>query len=164
MSNLSPEAQAQLAKLATDLAHNPKTRKAFTKLVQEIDPSKRFPDVEIDEIRAGVVKEFEERDQRAESARVLAAQENARAALKDNYDDKAIGEIETLMTKHGLSDYSLGARLYAADTKPANPSYEVNDHKWNLPAIKIEDFGNLKQLGRQRAYQAIDDIRSKRVS
>ena len=51
MTNLSPEAQAQLAKLATDLANNPKTRKKFVGLVREIDPSKRFPDVENEEMR-----------------------------------------------------------------------------------------------------------------
>src|SRR5258708_36113 len=62
MTNLSPEAKAQLVKLATDLAHNPKTRKQFVGLVKEIDPTRRFPDVEADEIREEMTREFEKRD------------------------------------------------------------------------------------------------------
>ena len=75
-----------------------------------------------------------------------------------------IGEIEKLMEKKGISDYDDGATLYAAITKPAKPTYEVNDHKWTLPPIEIKDFGNLRQRGRAKAYQAVDDLNRKRVS
>jgi hypothetical protein len=160
---LSPEAQAQLAKLATDLAHNPKTRKKFAGLVQEIDPSRRFPDVEADDMRADMKKEFEKRDQEREAERVKLRLETQKESLRSRYDDSAIAEIEKLMEKKGISDYEDGAILYAAITKPATPTHDVNDHAWSLPKIDIKDFGNLKQRGRAQAYQAIDELNRKRA-
>lgn len=164
MVDLTPEAQAQLAKLMTDLANNPKTRKKVVGLIKEIDPSRRFPDVEAEELEEKMQREFDKRDQLRETERVNRRLEKQKAALSDRYDDKAIGEIESLMQKKGISDYEDGAMLYAAVTKPATPTYEVNDHKWSLPAIEIKDFGNLKQRSLANAYQAIDDLRRKKAS
>ncbi len=164
---LSPEAQAQLAKLAVDLANNPKTRKKFVGLVKEVDPSKRFPDVEADDMREEMRAEFERRDQEREVERVKKRLEKQKNALKDRYDETAIAEIEKLMEKKGISDYEDGAILYAAVTKPANPSYEPKDHAWSMPGIEMKDMKNsaaLKQRGRAQAYQAIDDLNRKRAS
>lgn len=160
---LSPEAQAQLAKLATDLAHNPKTRKKFAGLVREIDPSKRFPDVEADDLREEMTREFEKRDQKRESERALAVQEAQRSALSSRYEEKDIVEIEKLMEKKGISSYEDGAILYAATVKPSTPTYAADDHRWTLPKMEIKDFGNLKQDSRSKAMQAVDDISRNRA-
>lgn len=161
-STLTPEAQAQLAKLATDLANNPKTRKQFVGLVKEIDPSKRFPDVENDELREEFKRELADRDRKAEADRIKQHQENQRNALKERYDDATIAEIEKMMEKKGIGDYEDGAALYSAITKPEKPSYEPQDHAWSLPNIEIKDFDKLKQRSRASAYQAIDDLNRKR--
>lgn len=162
MSNLTPEAQAQLAKLATDLANNPKTRKQFVGLVKEIDPSKRFADVEVDDLREEMKRERELEKQETAKQKMLDKLEAQKTSLKDRYDDAAIGEIEKTMEKLGISDYDVGARIYAAETKPAKPTYEVQDHRWSLPNIEMKDFGNLEQISRAKAYQAIDDIQRAR--
>jgi hypothetical protein len=161
---LAPEVQAQLAKLATDLAHNPKTRKQFTKLVKEIDPTKRFPDIEAEELEEKMQREFEKRDHEAEAKRTQDRLEKQKESLKSRFKDEDISEIEKLMEKHGISDYDVGAKLYAAETKPAEPTYEMQDRAWSLPKIDIKDFGNLKAQARKNAYQAIDDIKRKRAS
>lgn len=157
-NGLTPEAQEQLAQLAQNLAHNPKTRKQFVGLVKEIDPTKRFPDVEADDLREDMKKEFEKRDQAAAAKHALEEQEAQKNGLRSRYDDKAIEEIEKIMEKYGISDYEAGAKIYAADLKPAQPTYEENDHRWKMPGIEQKDFPNLKQISRQRANQAIDDI------
>lgn len=164
MVDLTSEAQAQLAKLMTDLANNPKTRKKVVGLIKEIDPSRRFPDIEAEEMKEQMQREFEKRDQQSEAARVQRRLEKQKAALADRYDEKAIGEIEKLMEKKGLSDYEDGATLYSAFTKAATPSHDINDHKWSMPAIEIKDFANLKQRSRANAYQAIDDLKRKKAS
>ncbi len=164
MADLSPEAQAQLAKLATDLANNPKTRKGFTKLVREIDPSKRFPDVETDEIREEMRKEFETRDADRKKEAALAKIEAQKNGLKSRYDDKAIGEIEALMEKLGISDYDIAARLYASEIAAATPrsgEYVEDDHKWSLPKFDVKDIPNLTQNARANAYKALDEVRRK---
>lgn len=164
MVDLTLEAQAQLAKLMTDLANNPKTRKKVVGLIKEIDPSRRFPDVEAEELEEKMQREFERRDQAREAERVKTRLESQKAGLADRYDEKAIEEIEKLMEKKGISDYEDGAMLYAAVTKPATPTYEAKDHRWSMPAIDIKDFGNLSAIKRQRANQAIDDLRRKKAS
>lgn len=162
LSGLDDQAIKDLASLALALAHDKDTRPIVNAKLKK-DFNKSLPDVEIEDIRASVKKEFEDRDANTQKERTLAKLEAQKEELKSRYEEKDITEIEKLMEKHGLSDYSLGARLYAAETKPANPSYEVNDHKWSMPQFKVEDLGNLRQLSRAKAYQAIDEIRSKRA-
>lgn len=161
---LDAQTQADLAELAVELANKPETRKDFAHLVKKVQPNRRFHDVEVDDIRAEIRKEFEERDQRAAQSLIVKAMEREKAKLADRYDEKAIGEIESLMEKHGLSDYGLAARLYAAETKPANPTPQPDDHRWTLPNIDLKDFNNLKQIGRASAYKAVDEIVAKRNS
>lgn len=163
-AKLSPEAQAQLAELSISLAHNPKTRKAFTKLVQEVDPSKRFPDVEADDLRDTIKNEFEVRDQQAEARRIKAQTENQRADLLESgrYKEEDVKEIEKIMEKHGISDYDVAAKVYSADTKPASPTSDIKSRTWQMPQLKKEDLGNLTQNARDKAYATIDEIRGRR--
>jgi len=155
---LDPAAQAALAELAVELANKPETRKEFARLVQKVQPNRRFPDVEADDLKAEIDRRFEEKEREVEQKRILKAMEREKAKISKNYDEKSIGEIEALMEKHGISDYSLAARLYAAETKPANPTPQPDDHRWTLPNIDLKDFNNLKQIGRSNAYKAIDEI------
>lgn len=164
MTNLSPEAQAQLAKLSMDLANNPKTRKQFVGLVKEIDPSKRFPDVETDALREEFAAARENDKLEREKEKTMARLEAQKGMLKSRYDDAAIGEIEKLMEKLGISDYDVGARIYAAETKAATPTYQANDHRWNLPAVEQKDYANLKQNTRAKAMQVIDELARQRAS
>lgn len=159
---LTPEAQAQLAELTQALAHNPKTRKKFVGLVKEIDPSRRFPDVELDDMREELKRDREAEKLEREAEKTRIRLETQKDSLKSRYDDKAIEEIEKVMEKYGISDYDAGAKLYAADLKPAAPTYEENDHRWKMPGIEMKDFGNLKQISRGKAYQVIDEITKNR--
>lgn len=162
--NLDPAAQAALAELAVEVANNPDTRKEFARLVKKVQPNRRFPDVEVDDMREEIRREFEKKEQEGEQARILRSMERQKSKVSENYDDKAMGEIEALMSKHGLSDYELAARLYAAETKPATPRPQPNDHRWSLPNIELKDFNNLKQIQQSKAYQAVDEIIAKRTT
>ncbi len=162
MSTLTPEAQAQLAKLATDLANNPKTRRQFVGLVKEIDPSKRFPDVESDEMREAIEKKFEERDQAEEMKRVQRKLAKQRAALEGRYGEDDIKEIEKFMEQKGYTDYEDAAIIYGAKIKPATPTYDVKDHTWEMPKIDMKDMGNLPQRRRSSLMSAIDEVQRNR--
>jgi len=161
--NLDPAAQAILAKLAIDLANNPETRKDFARITKKVDPSRRFHDVEADDLEARVNARFEEEKQAREAEKATKKMERAKMKLAERYDEDAIKEIEGLMEKHGLADYELAARLYAADTKAATPHSPQEDYSWKLPNIDVKDFNNLKQISRDRAYQALDDLKRKRA-
>lgn len=160
---LDAAAQADLAQLAVEVANNPGTRKDFARLVKKVQPGRRFPDVEVEDIRAEVRQEFETRDLELQKQKAGRKLERERAEVADQYDEKAMGEIEALMEKHGLSDYKLAARLYAADAKPARPTPGADDHRYTLPNIDIKDFNNLKQISRSKAYQAVDEIVANRT-
>lgn len=165
MSNvqLDPQAQKELADLMVELSHDKDMRPMVNKFLKK-KTGKVMPDVEIEDIRADVRNEFEKRDQDRAKKEALERLENQRSALKSRYDDAAIGDIEKTMEKLGISDYDVAARIYASETKPANPTYTEQDHRWEMPKIDIKDFGNLKQIGRQRAMQALDDIKRNRAS
>lgn len=162
--NLDPAAQAELAKLAIDLANNPDTRKDFARLTKRVQPNRRFPDVEADEAKEMIAAEFEKRDQAEAAKKAERKLERQRDKLKERYEDKDIEEIEKLMEKHGLADYELGSRLYAADTKPAQPTSQPDDHQWKMPNIEVKDFNNLRQISRAKAYSVIDEIARNRKS
>lgn len=161
--NLDPQAQAVLAQLAVDLANNPETRKDFARIAKKVDPKRRFPDVEADEAKELIASEFEKRDQAEAMQKATRKAERARAKVAEKYDDESMKEIESLMEKHGIADYEVAAKLYSADAKPATPTPQAGDYKFTMPNIEVKDFGNLKQIQRDRAYQAIDDIARQRV-
>lgn len=159
---LTPEAQAQLAQLSMDMAHNPKTRRKYVELVREIDPSRRFADVEGDELKESMQAEFAKRDADAERNRILAGQAAARNALTSRYEEKDILEIESVMTKYGLSDYEAGAKLYAADHKPADPRAELRSQTWEMPKMSADDVKNPGKYALNNAYAVIDEIRGRK--
>lgn len=152
-----------LSELTLKIANDPKTRKKFVGIVKEIDPSRRFPDVEQDDLRAEFKASLEADKQEREAEKVKARLEGQKSALRSRYDEKAIDEIEKLMEKKGISDYEDGAILYGATLQAAKPTYEVNDHKWTMPAFDIKTIGN-KADSRAKIYQAIDDINRNRAS
>lgn len=160
---LTPEAQAELAKLAIDLANNPETRKDFARMTKKIDPKRRFPDVEAEDLREEMKREFEERDRKREADRVKAELESQKEALKGQYDEESISRIEKIMEENGLSNYELGARLFAAETKPAIPTPAVSDHRWKLPEVDPKDFDKLSQNTLATAYTVIDELKRKRA-
>lgn len=155
------KALKELSDLTVKMA-NGDTRKEFARIAKKVDPKRRFPDVEAEDLEDRINKKFEEREQQEIAAKAAKKLERAKAKLKESYDDKAIEEIEGIMEKHGIADYEVGAKLYAADTKPATPSSIQQDHRFTLPNIDIKDFGNLRQIQQSRAYQAIDDIKRNR--
>lgn len=159
---LTPEAQAQLAELATTLAHNPETRRQFVNLVRKVDPTKRFADVESDELKESMQAEFAKRDQAAEANRILGAQAAARNALTSRYQEEDITKIDELMAKHGISDYEVGAKLYAADMRPADPRSEVRSQTWEMPKMTAENVQNPGKYALNNAYAVIDEIRGRK--
>lgn len=164
-NNLSPEATDQLAALAQTLAHNPKTRRQFVKLVQEVDPSKRFPDVESDELRESIKSEFAQRDQQAEANRVLQHQQNQRAGLisSGRFKEEDVKAMEKdVMEKHGISDYDIAAKVYSADTRPATPTSEIRSRSWEMPNMTKDNIANLGHHARDTAFKVIDEFKNKR--
>lgn len=157
---LTPEAQASLAELTVAIAQNPETRKQFAGMVKKVKPEYQgsFHDVTNEDMRDEMKAEFRKRDEenlKKDALRQLSEQRNS---LRDRYDDTALGEIEKLMEKHGISDYDLAAKIYAADTKPSMPNPSAGDYSWKMPAIEVKDFNNLKQIRHEKAFQAVDEI------
>lgn len=165
--NLDPEAQKQLAELMVGMSKNPKTRKEFTRLVREVNPSMSFPDVEKEEMRETITSEFAKRDQENETKRVKERLEAQRSSLitSGRFKEEDVGKIEKeVMEKHGISDYEVAAKVYAADMRPASPTPEIKSRVWEMPMASLgkEALGNMDNFARNEAYKAIDDIKKKR--
>lgn len=164
----SQQTLMELGQLALKLAGNPKTRKNFLKDVQAVDPNYRPPaDVQLEEFKAEIKKDQEEREIRAQAARQQNFRSNQRAKLisSGKYTEDQVKEIETaVMKKYGLADYEAAAKLYAADVAPAKPSNREkfrHGQIWefpNLPGL----LQNPEKAASDAAYAIIDELRQGR--
>ena len=175
---IDPNVAQDLARLALDLSHDKKTRKAFAKIVREAKPDSphaaAFADVEVEDKFEAFKSEFEQqRIKDAQDAiveklnrdrqRLLAGSDDGSAP---KYDEDTVKKIEDLMQKKGISDYEDGRILYAAINPPANtkPSNEPTPPgaTWEMPAF-AEYAKDPNKAARNNAYAVIDEFRRRRA-
>jgi len=175
---LDPAVAADLARLANDLAHNPKTRKEFGKLVKAAAPesphAKAFYDVELE----GRFEAFEEK----QAAKELKAQQDAVVARMNQqrqnlltggadgngpkYDEDTVKKIEKFMEENGITNYAHGAVLYANENPPLtppgdDPAPNMHGDRWEIP--EFEKFNKDPDgAARSTAFQVIKEFRQKR--
>lgn len=145
---LSPQQQADLASLAYELGHNPKTRPGLAKLVEQINPdraARSFRDVsqsnELAKLRAEIDDKLDLKGARAAKER----SEQEKEALKTRYTDEQIAEIGKRMEQEGMSSWKSAAVLYAADHPESDPSLrppppsERPGATWEFPTVAGKD-------------------------
>lgn len=166
IDHLSKDVIEELAELSMKLASNAETRKDYLKAVKKIDPAKRFPTHEVDELRAELAetreREKEER-QIEEQRKATEARLNAQrsALVGKGYTDDQLKEVESVMQKYGLADYEAGADLYQA-RKPATAP-DAPTGTWEFPTIAglIE---NPTKAARDEAYRTITELKRGRAA
>ena len=165
-TQLDDFSKTQLAQLAIELANDPETRPMVNKKTKV--RGSPMMDVELADMKAEMRKEFEDRDQKSQQEKIKRQLETQRNGLIDRgYKEEDVSKIETdYMQKHGIGDYDLAAKLYAADQKPADPSYEIQTRTWQMPNFTKEQIMNPKELdrrAREGAYQTLAEMRAKRA-
>lgn len=177
-SNLEPATQEGLAKLALDLAGNPKTRTNFLKLAKEVRPNTPIPEVDTAQMIDERFKSFEdnlakrdaaERDQRLKDD---LARQKADAKTAHGLDDAAFGKMEEMMKKGELpADYKWAAPLFKAQNEPAAPTnYGSSGFQGPLSLeanVKKLDglMENEVEWSQRTAHSMIDDmLKGKRAS
>jgi hypothetical protein len=148
-----------LGKLAIALSRNKDTGRPFRALVKKVDPQRQFPSDEVQDLREQIEADKETRKLEDEQKKVLAEQAAEKTAIARIYTDEQIKEIEALMTKHGLSSYELGAKLYAADLKPAKQKgrEQLTSNTWEFP--KADGlFEDPAKFALKEAGKVIDEI------
>jgi len=153
-----------LANLLTKLTEDPRTRRRVLQAVKELEPNLRFPDQDVQDLREEFEAKLAEDRQKRESETIRARLEADRQRLADRYDDETIRKIETdVMQKHGIADYEVAAKVYAADLPPERPERDDTRHgaTWELPSFD-EYFENPMKTARANAYRTIDELRGKR--
>lgn len=154
------ETLKQFGLLAAKVASNPKTKKAWRRAVQEVNPSASFA-LEADDVDALVNARLEDERLKREQDEVKTRLERQKAELAGRYTPEEIIAIEAVMTKHGLSDYDVAARLYAHDNPgPVTPipTGARQGERWTLPDDKVL-FQDPAQWAKEQAYSVIDQMR-----
>ena len=173
---IDPNVAQDLARLALDLSHDKKTRKAFAKIVREAKPDSphaaAFADVEVEDKFEAFKSEIEqERIKQQQEAIVEKLNRDRQRLLSSEgdgprYDEDTVKKIEELMQKKGISDYEDGRILYAAlNPPPANTKPSENPPPgatWELPEF-AEYSKNPAAAARNRAFAVIDEFRRKRA-
>ena len=166
IDGLSKEAIEDLAELSMKLAANAETRRPFLKSVNKIEPNRRFPSVEVEDLReemkAEREREKEERkveEERRATEQRLAAQRDSLKGPGRGYSDEQIKEIEEVMTKYGLSDYEAGADLWQARRPAEVPQDRTGT--WEFPTIgEAADFvADPVKASRNEAFKVINELR-----
>lgn len=165
IDNLSTDVRDDLAELAMKLAANQDTRKPFLNAVKKVDPNRRFPSQEVEDLREELKADREaekearklERE-REETERRLEAQ---RKGLLRKFSEEQVAEIESVMTKYGISDYEAGADLYQA-RKPAPPPTSPSA-TWEFPTLEglLDDP---TKAARNEAHRVITELKQGRAA
>lgn len=173
---LDPKVAADLASLALSLSHNPKTRKAFGKLVKEAAPdtphAQAFVDVDLEDKFEKFRQEQADEKLKGEQERIVRRMNAARQKLLDGdaegrkYSEDDVKAIEALMQKKGITDYDDGRILYAATLPPVTkPEAELPKYgaTWEMPEGSEAYFKNADGAARNMAHQVITEFMRKRA-
>jgi hypothetical protein len=175
---IDPNVAQDLARLALDLSHDKKTRKAFAKIVREAKPDSphaaAFADVEVEDRFEALKSELEQERIKNQQNQIVERLNTQRQRLLNGsedgsapkYDEDTVKKIEELMQKKGISDYEDGRILYAAMNPPANtkPENRPIEHgsTWEFP--EWATFGkDPVKASRNIAHQVIDEFQRKRA-
>jgi hypothetical protein len=157
---LDARAQQELAELMVDMSHDKEMRPLVNKFLKKKN-GKVLPDVELEEIRAENKREFEKRDIAASAEREKLRLEAQRNALIESgrFSEDDVKKMEKdVMEKHGISDYNVAAKVFAADVKPADPTPEISSRNWELPKFSKEEMANPHAVARRRANDVVGEI------
>jgi hypothetical protein len=173
---IDPKVAQDLARLALDLSHDKKTRKAFAKIVREAKPDSphaaAFADVEVEDKFEAWTSAQEQKEVERQQAAIVEKLNRDRQRLLSSegdgpkYDEDTVKKIEELMQKKGISDYEDGRILYAAlnpppaNTKPSDVT--PPGATWELPAF-AEYSKDPNKAARNNAYAVIDEFRRRRA-
>jgi hypothetical protein len=163
------EEDAALATLMRKMANDPKYRAYVAKAAKEIEPERypesSFADVKVDDLDKKLESKFAEFDAKQETARVERRLREQKKALSEKYEPEQIAEIEKLMEKHGLHDYDIGAKVYAADVPPIDPKRgglpppAKFGERWEFPPNMEEFRKDPAGAALRGAYADIDRLR-----
>lgn len=168
---LTQDVRDDLAELAMKLAANAKTRKPFLNAVKEVDPNRRFPTQEVDDLREEMKTERErEKEERRieEERRATEARLNAQRSVLvgKGYTEDQLKEVESVMTKYGLTDYEAAADIYER-RKPVAPP-EAATGTWSFPSIEGLTMDKLvadpTRASRDEAYRVITELKRGRAA
>jgi hypothetical protein len=155
---------AILRKISTD----PRTRRAVTKAIKEVDPEAfpdfSFPDQKVADLEEKLESKLADMEAKRESERIQARLRAQKSKLLEKYDEKQVEAIEKdIMEKHGISDYEIAGKIYASDVPDIEPHRASpaarNGERWSMPEM-IEDFRKDPAGAAIRgAYADIDRLR-----
>lgn len=138
---MTDEADKQAAELFRRIANDPRTRRQQLKLIKEVDPNQQFWDDDLNSKLEAIDAKVEKDKADREEQKIIDRLTAQKKALGERYKPEQIAEIEKLMTEHGIGDYNIGAKVYAAD-QPLPDARPVQmprqGERWKLP--EMEDF------------------------
>jgi hypothetical protein len=113
-----------------------------------------------EDIREEMAAEEEKKEIDRENARQKRRMEDQRRALAKDYDEDGVKAIETLMEKHGIHDYEVGRKLYAAEAPTMGDRNEApsSSSRWDMPTDK-ELLADPSKWANQMAEQTIRELR-----
>lgn len=158
------ETLKELGRLAVKLGANKDTGRSFRKLIKQVEPNRKFPSDEVEELREQVEADRERDKLEAAQRETLRKLEVERDRVAQKHTGDEMKEIEAVMEKYGLTSYEAGAKIYRGDKPPALPQGQyqpgASEQFWSLPQADGL-FENPEKFARSEAAKVIDEFRSR---
>jgi hypothetical protein len=155
-------AEIELGRLLKKVTNHPKTRRQAYQLLQQVKPELRFPDMELEDYKQQETQRRAKEEMDRQHAAALASLEAGRAKLRERYSDEHVKEIEALMTKHGIADYEIGAKLWGTETGPDNYSQSnPQGQTYTMPSDK-DLLADPRKWATDQAALVIDEFKRAR--
>jgi hypothetical protein len=131
------QGRRQVADFVEPIYNHPKWGKAAKRLIKEVYPQARIPDIELeDKIESRFAQEKKERDEREAAAKQQTQEarwksERARVQKKFGFTDDGMQKLETFMQEKYIGDYEVAAEHIAAK-EPKTSEVTHAEHFWHL--------------------------------
>lgn len=152
----------EVGKMMRRVAAQPKVRRQLYQTLKAVDPNVRWPDQEMQDFKEQFYATERAKAEKLAADKAKAEMEEQRSGLVKRFDEVHVKKIEKLMEKHGIYDYDLGARLYAAEAPPPDATTDYSSrNRWTMPTDK-ELIDNPSKWANEMAHKVIGEFRSQR--
>jgi hypothetical protein len=161
---LSDQTTKELADLLVRLRKNPKTSNKVARLINEVDPTIKFPDVETEDLRRELMGQIDElkneRERDAALRKIAAGRRRVAQSFGEDPEiqSRHLAGVEEVIERTGLIDYEEAAKIYAYEQPKPEPRPEpFMGQQWQAPDTKGL-FENPIAWARNEANKAIKEI------
>jgi hypothetical protein len=165
---LTPDQQRQVLvrnEAMAKLLANPETSAAVKRMIKKVDPSQRFPELEVEDLVEARTSEQKKQIETLEANMMQRAAEDSRAKKHQAARDAGVDpeEVEKAIMDRKIGDWDTALEFVQNRNQLAAATPAEGHKRFDLPAGKDNDWWkDPTKAARKAAHDAIDELRGRR--